>query len=78
VCLRWTIDKGAIGVAGVGTNMSTVPLYAKQNLAVKTFELTAAEVERHWTTCGSDVCQSPPVLGDGAALFCTPLKIVFG
>ena len=65
--------------AGVGTNMSTVPLYAKENLKVETFALTVPRSKR-WTakSCSSDVCQSPPLLGDGGGLFCTPLKIVFG
>jgi 2,5-diketo-D-gluconate reductase A len=44
VCLRWTIDKGAIAAASVGTNASTIPVYAKENLAVESFALTVEEI----------------------------------
>jgi 2,5-diketo-D-gluconate reductase A len=44
VCLRWTLEKGAIAAAGVGTNVSTVPEYAAENLAVTSFRLTPSEV----------------------------------
>jgi diketogulonate reductase-like aldo/keto reductase len=44
VCLRWTIDKGALAAAGVGTNSSTVAQYAKENLGVESFALIPTEV----------------------------------
>ena len=43
VCLRWAIERGAIAAAGVGTNATTVPEYAKENLAVTSFTLTPSE-----------------------------------
>jgi 2,5-diketo-D-gluconate reductase A len=44
VCLRWTLERGAIAAAGVGTNVSTIPEYAAENLAVTSFRLTQGEV----------------------------------
>ena len=44
VCLRWTIEKGAIAAAGVGTNASETAQYARENLGVAGFGLVVEEV----------------------------------
>lgn len=47
VCLRWTLQRGAVIAAGTGGNIATVAQYAKENLAVldASFELSDAEMD---------------------------------
>jgi len=45
VCLRYILERGAIVAAGTGANASQVGPYAKENLGVYDFQLTAAEVK---------------------------------
>ena len=44
VCMRWVIERGAVVAAGTGSNATTAPQYAKENLAIYGFALTAAEM----------------------------------
>ena len=44
VCLRWVLDRGAILAVGTGSDPSTAGAYAKENLDIYDFTLTAAEV----------------------------------
>lgn len=45
VCLRWVLDRGGIIACGTGANATTVGPYAKENLGIYDFQLTAAEVK---------------------------------
>ena len=44
ICLRWTLQRGAIVAAGTGANASTVGEYSAENLGALDFALTAAEM----------------------------------
>ena len=44
VCVRWTLQRGAIAALGTGDNASTVAQYTKENMDVWGFELTSAEM----------------------------------
>lgn len=44
VCLRWVLQKGAIMAVGLGSNATTMPSYAKGNIDLYGFNLTAAEM----------------------------------
>lgn len=44
VCLRYILDRGAILAVGTGSDASSAPGYAKENLGIYDFQLTAAEV----------------------------------
>ena len=45
VCLRWILQKGAIFAAGLGSNVSTMPAYAEDNLGLYGFELSVDEMK---------------------------------
>lgn len=44
VCLRWVLERGGIMAVGTGANATTSAEYAKENLDVYGFALTAAEM----------------------------------
>eukprot|EP00316_Scyphosphaera_apsteinii_P005905 CAMPEP_0119307728 /NCGR_PEP_ID=MMETSP1333-20130426/8133_1 /TAXON_ID=418940 /ORGANISM="Scyphosphaera apsteinii, Strain RCC1455" /LENGTH=278 /DNA_ID=CAMNT_0007311325 /DNA_START=160 /DNA_END=999 /DNA_ORIENTATION=+ len=44
VCLRWVLQKGAIMAIGLGSNATRMPSYAKANLDLYGFELSANEM----------------------------------
>lgn len=44
VCLRWVLQKGAIMAVGLGGNASKMASYAKENLGLYGFNLTASEM----------------------------------
>ena len=44
VCLRWVLQKGAIMAVGLGGNASKMASYAKENLDLYGFNLTASEM----------------------------------
>jgi diketogulonate reductase-like aldo/keto reductase len=44
VCLRWVLQKGAIMAVGLGGNVTNMPEYAKENLALYGFTLTESEM----------------------------------
>jgi diketogulonate reductase-like aldo/keto reductase len=44
VCLRWVLQRGAVFAVGLGSNVSTMPEYSRENLQLYDFELTAAEM----------------------------------
>ena len=44
VCLRWVLERGAILAVGTGSDPSTAGAYAKENLDIYDFTLTAAEI----------------------------------
>jgi diketogulonate reductase-like aldo/keto reductase len=45
VCVRWTLQRGAIVAAGTGNGTSTVGEYARENLGALHFALSAAEMD---------------------------------
>jgi len=45
VCLRYILDSGCVAAAGTGADASTVGPYAKENVAVYDFKLTAEEMK---------------------------------
>ena len=45
VCLRWTLQRGAVIATGTGSDPKTAGTYAKENLAVFGFSLSEAEVQ---------------------------------
>lgn len=45
VCLRWTLQRGAVVAAGTGANATSAAAYAKENLDIFSFELDSAEME---------------------------------
>lgn len=44
VCLRWVLERGCAIAAGTGSDATTAAQYAKENLALYDFSLTAEEV----------------------------------
>ena len=44
VCMRWVLQRGAVVAAGTGSNTTTAPQYARENLNVFGFALSAAEM----------------------------------
>jgi diketogulonate reductase-like aldo/keto reductase len=45
VCLRWIIDSKCVMAVGTGSNATTSGAYAKENIDIFDFELTAAEMK---------------------------------
>jgi len=45
VCLRWTLQRGAVVAAGTGHNATSAAAYAKENLDIFSFELDSAEMK---------------------------------
>jgi len=44
VCLRWVLQKGAVFAVGLGTNVSQMPEYSKEDLDLYGFALSAVEM----------------------------------
>jgi diketogulonate reductase-like aldo/keto reductase len=44
VCLRWVLERGGILAVGTGANATTAKAYAKENLDIYGFSLTAADM----------------------------------
>ena len=44
VCMRWVLQRGAVIAAGTGSNATTAPGYARENIGVFAFELSSAEM----------------------------------
>ena len=44
VCLRWVLQKGAVFAVGLGTNVSMMADYSKEDLDLYSFELSATEM----------------------------------
>lgn len=44
VCMRWVLQRGAVVAAGTGSNATTAPAYARENIGIFAFELSAAEM----------------------------------
>ena len=44
VCVRWTLQRGAIAALGTGDDSSKVREYTEENLGVWTFKLSSAEM----------------------------------
>ena len=44
VCLRWTLQRGAIAAIGTGANAATIEQYTQEDLDVWDFELTDADM----------------------------------
>ena len=45
VCLRWVLQKGAMMAIGLGSNISDMPGYAKSDLDLYGFDLSADEMK---------------------------------
>jgi hypothetical protein len=43
---RWVIQRGAVLASGTGNNATTAAEYAKENLAIFAFNLTATELDQ--------------------------------
>jgi 2,5-diketo-D-gluconate reductase A len=46
VCLRWALQRGATIASGTGSNATTAASYAKENLAIFDFELSAGDMTK--------------------------------
>ena len=44
VCMRWVLQRGAVIAAGTGSNATTAPEYARENIGIFAFELSSAEM----------------------------------
>lgn len=44
ICLRWVLQKGAVFAVGLGSNVTEMPEYSRENLQLYDFDLTAAEM----------------------------------
>ena len=44
VCLRWTLQRGAIAAIGTGANPTNIEQYTQEDLDVWDFELTDADM----------------------------------
>ena len=44
VCLRWVLQKGAIMAVGIGANVTKMPTYAAEDLALYGFKLTESDM----------------------------------
>lgn len=44
VCLRWTLQRGAVVTAGTGGNATSAAAYAKENLDIFSFELNSTQM----------------------------------
>ena len=44
VCLRWALERGGIMAVGTGADATKAASYAKENLDIYGFSLTAAEM----------------------------------
>ena len=42
--MRWVLQRGAVFAVGLGSNVSTMPEYSRENLQLYDFELTVAEM----------------------------------
>lgn len=45
VCMRWVLQKGAVIAAGTGSNATTAPQYARENLGIFGFALSSVEMD---------------------------------
>jgi diketogulonate reductase-like aldo/keto reductase len=45
VCLRWVLQRGAVLASGTGSNASTAPQYARENLGIFDFALSDTEMD---------------------------------
>ena len=46
VCLRWMLEKDCVMATGTGSDPATVGTYAKEDLDIYSFNLTASEVAK--------------------------------
>lgn len=45
VCMRWVLQRGAVIAAGTGSNTTTAPQYARENLGIFDFTLSFVEMD---------------------------------
>merc|ERR1719272_2333581 len=45
VCMRWVLQRGAVIAAGTGSNATTAPEYARENLGIFDFTLSFVEMD---------------------------------